>query len=169
MLFYVRRDTCADGAFEYQVLNGHTRRRASIRERRLQRSGRSYRRSSIWPSQSQKKKPRCDGAGLRQVSNGGGLSSAVPYAAIPGFGFLMGFGQIKPRLDRGDQRGFFYARRLRGVPSCLVNSKHAYSFRKIADLPWIENPMLVKKCILSSIAKNCRRLFSLFELLNFCV
>ena len=30
MLFYVRRHTCADGAFEWYVLNGHTRRRASI-------------------------------------------------------------------------------------------------------------------------------------------
>ena len=29
MLFYVRRHTCADGAFEWYVL-GHTRRRASI-------------------------------------------------------------------------------------------------------------------------------------------
>ena len=29
MLFYVRRHTCADGSFEWYVLNGHTRRRAS--------------------------------------------------------------------------------------------------------------------------------------------
>jgi len=29
MLFYVRRHTCADGAFEWYVMNGHTRRRAS--------------------------------------------------------------------------------------------------------------------------------------------
>jgi hypothetical protein len=29
MLFYVRRSTCADGSFEWYVLNGHTRRRAS--------------------------------------------------------------------------------------------------------------------------------------------
>ena len=28
-LFYVRRHTCADGSFEWYVLNGHTRRRAS--------------------------------------------------------------------------------------------------------------------------------------------
>jgi hypothetical protein len=28
-LFYVRRHTCADGSFEWHVLNGHTRRRAS--------------------------------------------------------------------------------------------------------------------------------------------
>ena len=28
-LFYVRRQTCADGSFEWYVLNGHTRRRAS--------------------------------------------------------------------------------------------------------------------------------------------
>ena len=28
-LFYVRRHTCADGSFEWFVLNGHTRRRAS--------------------------------------------------------------------------------------------------------------------------------------------
>jgi hypothetical protein len=28
-LFYVRRHTCADGSFEWNVLNGHTRRRAS--------------------------------------------------------------------------------------------------------------------------------------------
>ena len=28
MLFYVRRHTCADGAFEWYVMNGHTRRRA---------------------------------------------------------------------------------------------------------------------------------------------
>jgi hypothetical protein len=28
-LFYVRRHTCADGAFEWYVLDGHTRRRAS--------------------------------------------------------------------------------------------------------------------------------------------
>jgi hypothetical protein len=27
--FYVRRHTCADGSFEWYVLNGHTRRRAS--------------------------------------------------------------------------------------------------------------------------------------------
>ena len=42
MLFYVRRHTGADGSFEWYVLNGHTRRRASNpfrRERRLQRSG----------------------------------------------------------------------------------------------------------------------------------
>jgi len=29
MLFYVRRHTCADGSFEWYVLNGHTRRPAS--------------------------------------------------------------------------------------------------------------------------------------------
>ena len=29
MLFYVRRHTCADGSYEWYVLNGHTRRRAS--------------------------------------------------------------------------------------------------------------------------------------------
>ena len=29
MIFYVRRHTCADGAFEWYVMNGHTRRRAS--------------------------------------------------------------------------------------------------------------------------------------------
>ena len=29
MLFYVRRHTCVDGSFEWYVLNGHTRRRAS--------------------------------------------------------------------------------------------------------------------------------------------
>jgi hypothetical protein len=29
MLFYVRRHTGADGSFEWYVLNGHTRRRAS--------------------------------------------------------------------------------------------------------------------------------------------
>jgi hypothetical protein len=29
MLFYVRRYTCADGSFEWYVLNGHTRRPAS--------------------------------------------------------------------------------------------------------------------------------------------
>ena len=29
MLFYVRRHTCADGSFEWYVLNGHTGRRAS--------------------------------------------------------------------------------------------------------------------------------------------
>jgi hypothetical protein len=29
MLFYVRRQTCADGSFEWYVLNGHTRRCAS--------------------------------------------------------------------------------------------------------------------------------------------
>ena len=29
MLFYVRRHTGADGAFEWYVLNSHTRRRAS--------------------------------------------------------------------------------------------------------------------------------------------
>jgi hypothetical protein len=29
MLFYVRRQTGADGSFEWYVLNGHTRRRAS--------------------------------------------------------------------------------------------------------------------------------------------
>ena len=28
-LFYVRRHTCADGSFEWYVLNGHTRRPAS--------------------------------------------------------------------------------------------------------------------------------------------
>ena len=28
-LFYVRRHTCTDGSFEWYVLNGHTRRRAS--------------------------------------------------------------------------------------------------------------------------------------------
>ena len=28
-LYYVRRHTCADGSFEWYVLNGHTRRRAS--------------------------------------------------------------------------------------------------------------------------------------------
>jgi hypothetical protein len=28
-LFYVRRHTCADGSFEWYVLNRHTRRRAS--------------------------------------------------------------------------------------------------------------------------------------------
>jgi len=28
-LFYVRRHRCADGSFEWYVLNGHTRRRAS--------------------------------------------------------------------------------------------------------------------------------------------
>jgi hypothetical protein len=28
-LFYVRRHTCADGSFEWYVLNGHTLRRAS--------------------------------------------------------------------------------------------------------------------------------------------
>jgi hypothetical protein len=28
-LFYVRRQTCADGSFEWYVLNGHTRRHAS--------------------------------------------------------------------------------------------------------------------------------------------
>ena len=28
-LFYVRRHTCVDGSFEWYVLNGHTRRRAS--------------------------------------------------------------------------------------------------------------------------------------------
>ena len=28
-LFYVRRHTCADGSFEWYVLNGHTRPRAS--------------------------------------------------------------------------------------------------------------------------------------------
>jgi hypothetical protein len=28
-IFYVRRHTCADGSFEWYVLNGHTRRRAS--------------------------------------------------------------------------------------------------------------------------------------------
>ena len=27
-VFYVRRNTCADGSFEWYVLNGHTRRRA---------------------------------------------------------------------------------------------------------------------------------------------
>jgi hypothetical protein len=29
MLFYVRRHTCADGSFEWYVLNGYTRRRTS--------------------------------------------------------------------------------------------------------------------------------------------
>ena len=29
MVFYVRRHTSADGSFEWYVLNGHTRRRAS--------------------------------------------------------------------------------------------------------------------------------------------
>jgi len=29
MLFFVRRNTGADGSFEWYVLNGHTRRRAS--------------------------------------------------------------------------------------------------------------------------------------------
>jgi hypothetical protein len=28
-VFYVRRNTCAEGSFEWYVLNGHTRRRAS--------------------------------------------------------------------------------------------------------------------------------------------
>ena len=28
-LFYVRRHDCADGSFEWYVLNGHTRRRTS--------------------------------------------------------------------------------------------------------------------------------------------
>ena len=38
------------------------------------------------------------------------------------------------------------------VPSCLVNSKHAYSFRKIADL-LIENAARLA-CIISSVAEK---------------
>ena len=97
MLFYVRRHTCADGAFEWYVLNG--RRRASIsfptraaaaaeREKlqaKLDLAKPTRKSSELW-----QKKPSCDGAGLRQVSNGGGLSSAAPSTAIQGFGSRLG-------------------------------------------------------------------------------
>ena len=54
MLFYVRRHTCADGSFEWYVLNGNTggaRAKPFRREQRRQRSARSCRRGSTWPRQ----------------------------------------------------------------------------------------------------------------------
>jgi hypothetical protein len=45
-LFYVRRHTCADGSFEWYILNGHTggpRANSFGRERRPQRSARGCR------------------------------------------------------------------------------------------------------------------------------
>ena len=54
----------------------------------------------------------------------------APVNGDPRLRFPTGFGQIKPRVDRGDQRGFS-ALGVWMVPSWLVNSKHAYSFREI--------------------------------------
>ena len=117
MLFYVRGHTCADGAFERYVLviRGGARAYSFRRERRLQRSGRSCRRSSIWPRQSharielselwQEKTPlRRSRAKAGQQWRGSFVRR--PVDGDPRLRFPTGFGQIKPRLDRGDQRGF---------------------------------------------------------------
>ena len=58
----------------------------------------------------------------------------------------------KTPLGPGGPAGFFCARRFWMVPSCLVNSKHAYSFRKIATL-LIENAARLA-CIISSVTEK---------------
>ena len=85
MLFYVRRHTCAGGAFERYVLNGHMRRREHILSD--QRGAQQWR-----------------GSFVRRPVNGD-----------PRRRFPTGFGQIKPRLDRGDQRGFLRSAFLDGA------------------------------------------------------
>ena len=114
MLFYVRRHTCADGAFEWYVLNGHARRRASISFPTRGRPPPRQRRSQ---------------------------------ASVPDWVW-----SNKTPLGPGGPAGFFCARRFWMVPSCLVNSKHAYSFRKIATL-LIENAARLA-CIISSVAEK---------------
>jgi hypothetical protein len=73
--------------------------------------------------------------------------------------------KIKPRLDRGDQRGFF-ALGVWMVPSCLVNWKHTYLFRKISD-PL--NGKLFAFGVYECSGRITQLLFSFFKLLNFRV
>ena len=58
--FCVRRQTCAYGSFEWYVLNGHTRRRASgtLKTKAAAEARREGRRSSIWPRQKSSGKRR---------------------------------------------------------------------------------------------------------------